>query len=145
MSLDGVYDPDNIFAKIARGEAPCHKVFEDADTLAFMDLFPQSPGHVLVIHKRATARNLLEVNLADLAPVMVTVQRVSRAMVSAFKPDGLAIMQFNGSASGQTVFHLHVHLIPRWAGQPLGLHAQKMADAGDLAARAKAIAVAIAD
>jgi histidine triad (HIT) family protein len=145
MSLDGVYDPDNIFAKIARGDAPCHKVFEDADTVAFMDLFPQSPGHTLVIHKRATARNLLEVDLDDLAPVMATVQKVGRAMASALKPDGLAIMQFNGSASGQTVFHLHVHLIPRWMGQPLGLHAQKMADAGELAVQAKAIAAAIAD
>jgi histidine triad (HIT) family protein len=145
MSLTGAYDPDNIFAKIARGEAPCHRVFEDADTLAFMDLFPQSPGHALVIHKRATARNLLEVSLDDLAPVMATVQKVGRAMVRVLKPDGLAIMQFNGSASGQTVFHLHVHLIPRWTAQPLGLHAQKMADAGELAAQAKAIAAAIAD
>jgi histidine triad (HIT) family protein len=143
MSLDGVYDPDNIFAKIVRGEASCHRVFEDADTLAFMDLFPQAPGHALVIHKHATARNLLEVDLADLAPVMATVQKVGRAMVKAFKPDGLAVMQFNGAASGQTIFHLHVHLLPRWAGRPLGLHAQKMADPAELAEQARAIAAAI--
>jgi histidine triad (HIT) family protein len=143
MSLEGVYDPNNIFAKIVRGEVPCHKVYEDADTLAFMDLFPQSPGHALVIHKRATARNLLEVDLADLTPVMATVQKVGRAMVKAFKPDGVAVMQFNGAASGQTIFHLHVHLVPRWAGQPLGLHAQKMAEPAELSERARAIAAAI--
>jgi histidine triad (HIT) family protein len=143
MSLAGVYDPDNIFAKIVRGEVPCHRVFEDGDTLAFMDLFPQSPGHALVIHKRAMARNLFDVDLADLAPVMATVQKVGRAMVRALKPDGVAVMQFNGAASGQTIFHLHVHLVPRWQGQPLGLHAQKMADAAQLAEQARAIAAAI--
>jgi histidine triad (HIT) family protein len=143
MSLEGVYDPNNIFAKIVRGEASCHRVFEDVETLAFLDLFPQSPGHTLVIHKRATARNLLEVDLTDLAPVMATVQRVGRAMIKAFNPDGLAVMQFNGAASGQTIFHLHVHLIPRWAEQPLGLHAQKMADPAELAEQARAIAAAI--
>jgi histidine triad (HIT) family protein len=86
---------------------------------------------------------LLEVDLTDLAPVMATVQRVGRAMIKAFNPDGLAVMQFNGAASGQTIFHLHVHLIPRWAEQPLGLHAQKMADPAELAEQARAIAAAI--
>lgn len=143
MSLDGAYDPDNIFAKIARGKAPCAKVFEDADTLAFLDLFPQGRGHTLVIHKRARARNLLDVDLADVAPVMATAQRVGRAIVKTMQPDGLTLMQFNGEASGQTIFHLHFHLIPRWRGVVLSRHAQGMADAGELAVLAGQIARAI--
>lgn len=143
MSLDGVYDPDNIFAKVARGEAPCAKVFEDADTIAFMDLFPQGRGHTLVIHKRARARNLLDADLADVALIMATTQRVGRAIVKAMNPDGLTVMQFNGEASGQTIFHLHFHLIPRWRGTPLGRHAQGMAAAGELAVLAGQIAAAI--
>lgn len=143
MSLVGAYDPDNIFAKIARGEAPCAKVFEDADTIAFMDLFPQARGHTLVIHKRARARNLLDADLADVAPIMSTTQRVGRAIVKALRPDGLTVMQFNGEAAGQTVFHLHVHLIPRWRGTPLGRHAQAMANSGELARLAGDIAAAI--
>src|SRR5580704_5727745 len=97
MSLDGDYDPDNIFARIVRGEAPAAKVFEDADTLAFMDVFPQGPGHVLVIHKRSTARNLLDVEPEALVAVMATVQRVSRAVVAAMQPEGLLVTQFNGA------------------------------------------------
>jgi len=143
MSLDGVYDPDNIFAKIVRGEAPCAKIFEDADTLAFMDAFPQGPGHILVVHKRSKARNLLEADAAEVAPIMATVQRVGRALIATLRPDGLAVMQFNGSASGQTVFHLHFHLIPRWNGQPLARHAQGMADARELAELAEKISRSI--
>lgn len=143
MSLEGAYDPDNIFAKVARGEAPCAKVFEDADTMAFMDLFPQGRGHTLVIHKRARARNLLDAELADIAPIMATTQRVGRAIVKALNPDGLTVMQFNGEASGQTIFHLHFHLIPRWRGTPVGRHAQGMADPNELASLAQEITAAI--
>jgi histidine triad (HIT) family protein len=145
MSLDGDYDPDNIFAKIVRGDMPCAKVYEDLDTLAFMDVFPQGRGHTLVVHKRAHARNLLEVEPEPLQAVMLTVQRVARAMRAAFKPDGIYIAQFNGAASGQTVFHLHVHIIPRWEGVPLGRHAGgAMADPAELAKLAEAIALEIA-
>jgi histidine triad (HIT) family protein len=143
MSLTGVYESDNIFARIVRGDLPCAKVFEDADTLAFMDAFPQARGHTLVIHKRARARNLLDADLADVTPVMATIQRVGRALVAGLKPDGVAVMQFNGAASGQTVFHLHFHLIPRWEGAPLGRHAEGMADPRELAELAAKIAAAI--
>jgi len=144
MSLDGTYDPDNIFAKIVRGEAPSAKVYEDADTLAFMDVFPQASGHVLVIHKRSTARNLLEVDDGALQAVMRTTQKVARAVRQALKPDAVAVMQFNGAASGQTVYHLHFHIIPRTEGVPLGRHAGGgMADPKVLAEQAAAIAAAI--
>jgi len=138
MSLDGQYDPDNIFAKIARGEIPSAKVFEDANTLAIMDAFPQARGHALVIHKRSTARNLLDVDPADLAAVMATVQRVTRAVRDALDPDGIVITQFNGAPAGQTIFHLHVHILPRWDGVALGRHGGGMADPAvlkDLAAQ----------
>ena len=144
MSLDGTYDPANIFAKIVRGEMPSAKVYEDADTLAFMDVFPQAPGHVLVIHKSAAARNLLEIEDAPLQAVMRTTQKVARAVRAALKPDAIAVMQFNGSASGQTVYHLHFHIIPRQEGVPLGRHAGGgMADPKVLAEQALAIAAEI--
>jgi histidine triad (HIT) family protein len=145
MSLDGVYDPNNIFARIVRGELPCAKVFEDADTFAFMDAFPQAPGHTLVVHKRSQARNLLEASPEDLATVIATVRTVARAIRSALKPDALAVMQFNGAVSGQTIYHLHFHIIPRWEGVAIGKHAAGMAEAGELAAQASKIAAAIAD
>jgi histidine triad (HIT) family protein len=133
MSLAGVYDNDNIFARILRGEIPAARICEDADTLALMDAFPQSRGHALVIHKRSQARNLLEVERADLDAIMATVQRVARAVRFALNPDGVLITQLNGSAAGQTVFHLHVHIIPRWEGVPMGRHGGSgMADPADL-------------
>lgn len=144
MSLDGTYDPANIFAKIVRGEMPSAKVYEDADTLAFMDVFPQAPGHVLVIHKSAPARNLLEIEDGPLQAVMRTTQKVARAVRAALKPDAIAVMQFNGAASGQTVYHLHFHIIPRQEGVPLGRHAGGgMADPQVLAEQARAIAAEI--
>jgi len=143
--LDGDYDPDNIFAKIVRGDAPAAKVFEDHDVLAFMDVFPQGRGHTLVIHKRARARNLLEIEPEPLQAVILGVQRVARAVRAALKPDGVLVMQFNGQASGQTIYHLHFHVIPRWQGVPLGRHAGGgMADMAELAELAKAIAAEIA-
>ncbi len=142
--LDGDYDADNIFAKIVRGEAPCAKVFEDHDTMAFMDVFPQGRGHTLVVHKRAHARNLLDIEPEPLEALILTVQRVTRAMRAGLKPDGLLVMQFNGQASGQTIYHLHFHIIPRWEGVALGRHAGgQMADMGELAELAKAIAAEI--
>ena len=144
MSLDGVYDDGNVFAKILRGEIPSAKVFEDAETLALMDAFPQTRGHTLVISKTSRARNLLEIEPAALNAVMATVQRVARGVKAALKPDGIVISQFNGSVAGQTIFHLHVHILPRWAGVELGRHGEGgMADAGKLAEMARTIAAEI--
>ena len=112
------YDPNNIFAKILRGELPCHKVYEDDHALAFLDIMPRAPGHTLVLPK-APARNLLDVAPADLAHVMQVAQKVARASIKVFGADGITIQQFNESAGGQVVFHLHVHVIPRKAGEPM--------------------------
>lgn len=144
MSLDGTYDVDNIFAKILRGEAPAARVFEDEHVLAFMDVFPQSRGHTLVIPKHSKARNLLEEEPQVLADLMLGVQRVARAVRAALQPDGIVITQFNGAPAGQTVYHLHVHIIPRWEGQPLGRHASGgMADPAELKTLADQIAAMI--
>ena len=143
MSLDGAYDPDNIFAKIVRGDMPSVKVWEDDDVLAFMDVFPQAPGHVLVVHKRSTARNLLEVEPDDLGVLMTGVRRTARALEAALKPDGIKMVQYNGAPAGQTVFHLHVHLIPVREGQPLGRHGGGMADVEELKATAARVAAAV--
>ncbi len=145
MSLDGDYDEDNVFAKIIRGDLPAAKVFEDAHVLAFMDVFPQSRGHTLVVSKKSRARNLLDVEAEVLSHVMLDVQRVAKAMNAALKPDGIVMTQFNGAAAGQTVFHLHFHLIPRNAGQPLKPHGEGgMADPAELAEIARLIAAEIA-
>ena len=122
MSLHGAYDPDNIFAKILRGDMPSVKVWEDDDVLAFMDVFPQSEGHVLVVSKTSTARNILEIEPQALARLTAAVQRTARAVEKALKPEGLSLMQFNGDAGGQTVFHLHFHIVPRWADRPMKGH-----------------------
>jgi histidine triad (HIT) family protein len=112
------YDPNNIFAKILRGELPCHKVYEDGKALAFLDIMPRAPGHTLVLPKSA-ARNLLDVDPADLAHVMQTAQKIAKAGMKVFDADGITVQQFNESAGGQVVFHLHVHVIPRKQGVPL--------------------------
>ncbi len=122
MTLHAPYDPDNIFAKILRGEMPSVKVFEDDVALAFMDVFPQAEGHTLVIPKNVTARNLLDIPAEKLGPYMLRVQSVACAVEQALTPDGLTITQFNGAVAGQTVFHLHVHIIPRHDGVKLGQH-----------------------
>ena len=141
MSLHGAYDPDNIFAKILRGEIPSVKVWEDGDVLAFMDVFPQSEGHVLVVSKTSKARNLLEIEPEVLATLTAAVQRTARAVERALKPEGFSLMQFNGEAGGQTVFHLHFHVIPRWADRALKGHGHApMADAEQLKALADRIA-----
>jgi len=143
VSLEGKYDLDNIFAKIVRGEMPCVKVYEDANTLGFMDVFPQSRGHILVIHKQAKARNLLDVGADELAHIMGSVQKLSRAAKSALNPDGIIITQYNGAPAGQTVFHLHVHIIPKYEGD-LNPHAGgNMADMDELGAIAAQIKAAL--
>ena len=145
MSLDGAYDDANIFAKILRGEAPAAKVFEDDHVLAFMDVFPQARGHTLVIPKHSTARNLLEAEPETLEHLILGIQRVARAVRAALKPDAVAIMQFNGAVSGQSVFHLHFHIVPRWSGVALRPHGQGgMADPAELAKLAREIAAMIA-
>ncbi len=122
MSIHGKYETDNIFAKMLRGEVPCVKVYEDDVALAFMDIFPQAEGHVLVIPKDVEARNLLEMPDDRLGPYMERVQKVARAVEKALKPDGLVVTQFNGAPAGQTVYHLHFHIIPRREGETLGRH-----------------------
>ena len=144
MSLDGTYDDGNIFAKILRGEAPAARVFEDDHVLAFMDVFPQARGHTLVIPKHSTARNLLDEEPQVLANVILGVQRVTRAVRAALNPDGIVVTQFNGATAGQTVYHLHFHIIPRWEGVALGRHgAGGMADPAQLKAFAAEIAAQI--
>ena len=144
MSLDGTYDPGNIFAKILRGDAPAVRVFEDEHVFAFMDVFPQAMGHCLVFPKHSTARNLLEEEPERLANLMLGVQRVTKAVRAALNPDGIVVTQFNGAPSGQTVYHLHVHIIPRREGVPLGRHAGGgMADVEELKVLADQIAAQI--
>ena len=132
MSLHGQYEADNIFAKIIRGELPCYRIYEDDDVLAFLDLFPQSHGHSLVIPKRSAARNILEVDTGALAKVMAVVQKVTAALVEELQPDGVQVAQFNGAPAGQTVFHIHFHVIPRFSGENLGIHAAGKADPAEL-------------
>jgi len=144
MSLHGAYDTDNVFAKILRGELPAVKVWEDEAVLAFMDVFPQSEGHVLIVSKASRARTILEIEPEALTQVAEAVRRVARAVDRALAPDGISIMQFNGAAGGQTVFHLHVHVIPRWADRPMKGHGHApMADAEQLKATAAKIAAAL--
>lgn len=144
MSLTGPYDDANIFAKIMRGEMPCVKAFEDDVAFAFMDLFPQSRGHTLVLPKGVKARNFLDLPPAIVGPYMQRVQRIAIAVERALKPDGVTIMQFNGAPAGQTVFHLHVHILPRYEGQPLAGHGHAAkAEISDLAEIAKQISAAL--
>ncbi|TPL24577.1 HIT family protein [Mesorhizobium sp. B2-4-10] len=119
------YDTDNIFAKILRGEIPSHRVYEDEAVVAFMDVMPQGPGHTLVVPK-APSRNLLDADPATFGPLFTVVQKVALAVREAFKADGVTVMQFNEPASGQTVYHLHVHVIPRFEGIALKPHTGQM-------------------
>jgi histidine triad (HIT) family protein len=109
------YDPTNVFAKILRGELPSYKVYEDDKALAFLDIMPRAPGHVLVLPK-APARNILDVEPEDLAHVMKVAQKIAKVSVEVFGADGVTLQQFSESAGGQVVFHLHVHVIPRQEG-----------------------------
>jgi len=138
------YDPDNIFGKIIRGEIPAHKAYEDADVLVMMDIFPQSKGHALVIPK-AASRNLFDADPAALATLIGHVQRVANAVREALRPDGIRVIQFNEAPAGQSVFHLHFHVIPVYEGVAVGRHGESgKADDAELAAQAKAIAAALA-
>ncbi|HTS39529.1 MAG TPA: HIT family protein [Xanthobacteraceae bacterium] len=112
------YDPNNIFAKILRGEMPSYKVYEDDKVLAFLDIMPRAPGHTLVLPK-ASARNILDVSPDDFAAVAKAAQKIAKAAMKIFNADGITIQQFNEGAGGQVVFHLHLHVIPRKNGVPM--------------------------
>ena len=127
------YDESNVFAKVLRGEIPCHKIYEDGDTLAFLDIMPRTEGHALVVTKEK-ARDLFDISPAALGKLMAVVQKLAPQIKDAMGAEGVLIQQFNGAAAGQTVFHLHVHIIPRKEGESLKPHAGKMADQAALAA-----------
>lgn len=143
MNNQAHYDLENVFAKILRGEIPSTRIYEDEHTIAIMDVMPQAPGHVLVI-PRSASRNLLDADTADLARLLPVVQRIARAAQLAFAADGITVMQFNGAAGGQSVYHLHFHVIPRNAGVPLRAHTGQMEAADVLAAHADRLQTALA-
>ena len=137
------YDPDNVFAKILRGEMPATKVYEDDVALAFMDIMPRADGHALVIPKNPS-RNVLDIEPRDLNAVLATTQKIARAALKAFDAEGILIQQYNEAASGQTVFHTHFHVIPRWADTALRPHGGEMADPEVLKAQADKLRAALA-
>ena len=137
------YDTDNIFAKILRGEIPCHKVYEDDRTFAFLDIMPRAHGHTLVIPK-APARNLFDIAPEDLAAVAATVQKIAKASRAAYGTEGVTISQFNEAAGGQEVFHLHVHVIPRKEGVAMKPPASVMEDQEVLKANAEKLRASLA-
>jgi len=137
------YDPNNIFAKILRGELPCYKVYEDDKTLAFLDIMPRAPGHTLVLPK-AAVRNIFDIAPDDFAHVAKVVQKVAKAAMSTFAADGVTIQQYNEGAGGQVVFHLHVHIVPRKTGTPMKPPASEKEKPDVLAENAKKLAAAIA-
>lgn len=136
------YDPDNIFAKIIAGTIPCHKVYENADVLAFMDVMPQTKGHTLVIPKIGS-RNLLDAAPETLATTIKHTQTIAKAVKKALNADGIRIVQYNEEAAGQTVFHLHFHIIPIYDGQAIKPHTGEMADNAELAVLAEKISAAL--
>jgi histidine triad (HIT) family protein len=136
------YDSNNVFAKILRGEIPCHKVYEDADVIAFMDVMPQGQGHTLVVPK-AASRNLLDADAHVLAKILPVAQKVALAVKTAFGADGVSLFQYNEAAGGQSVFHLHVHVVPRFEGMPLKPHSGQMEKPEVLAANAEKIKAAL--
>ena len=132
------YDSNNIFAKILRGEIPCVKVFEDAGTLAFMDVMPEADGHVLVVPKEA-AQDIFDLSAEGMAAMMATTQKVARAVDTALEPDGIQLKQYNRAPAGQSIFHVHFHIVPRWDGLALAPHGKVMVDAAELEPIAKKI------
>ena len=138
------YDPDNIFAKVLRGELPCHRVYEDDRALVFLDIMPRVPGHALVIPK-APARNILDVAPDDLAHVMTIAQKIARAGMKAFDAEGVTVQQFSEPAGGQVVFHLHVHVMPRRSDVALKPPASFKEDPAVLAEHARRLAAAVAE
>ena len=137
------YDPQNVFAKILRGEMPCTKVYEDGEVLAFMDIMPRADGHVLVIPKNPS-RNILDAAPADLSAAIVACQKIARAAKAAMGADGVTLQQFSEPAGGQVVFHTHFHVMPRFEGEPLRPHTGEMADPGTLEAYAEKIRAELA-
>jgi histidine triad (HIT) family protein len=123
-----MYDDQNIFARILRGEIPCVKVFEDGKTLAFMDVMPEAEGHVLVVPKQA-AQDILDLSADGLAAMMATVQKVAKAVDKALAPDGILLKQYNRAPAGQSIFHVHFHVVPRWEGVDLAPHGKAMVEA----------------
>ncbi|WP_032991187.1 HIT family protein [Rhizobium leguminosarum] len=142
MISPAAYDDNNIFAKILRGEIPSHRVYEDEHTVAIMDVMPQAPGHVLVVPK-AASRNILDADPATLTHAIAVVQKIANAVKDVFDADGVFIAQFNEPAAGQTVFHLHFHVIPRHEGMALKPHSGKMEDGAVLAGNAEKIRAAL--
>ncbi|MEL6226555.1 MAG: HIT family protein [Pseudomonadota bacterium] len=142
MTETPAYDADNIFAKILRGEMPAIKVFEDEDTLAFMDIMPRADGHALVVPK-TPARNVLDATPGQLAACLATVQRIARAQTAAFGADGITIQQFNEAAGGQVVFHMHFHVLPRFDGVKLRPHTGDMEKPDVLEGHAQKIRTAL--
>ena len=136
------YDPNNIFAKILRGELPCYKVYEDDKALAFLDIMPRAIGHTLVLPK-APARNILDIDANDLAHVMTVAQKVAKGAMKAFSADGVTVQQFNEGTGGQVVFHLHVQVIPRKTGVAMKPPASEKEKPDVLAEHAKKLAEAI--
>ncbi|MBD0416312.1 HIT family protein [Oryzicola mucosus] len=136
------YDQNNVFAKILRGELPAHKLYEDDDTFVLMDIMPRGDGHCLVLPKKPS-RNLLDVDADSLAAVARTTQKMAIAVKSAFSADGVTVQQFNETAGGQVVFHLHVHVIPRFEGVSLKPHTGQMEKPDILAANAEKIRAAL--
>lgn len=136
------YDTDNIFAKILRGEIPSHKILETEDILAIMDVMPQADGHALVLPK-GSCRNMLDASPTIFGSLFAAVQKVAIAGKAAFEADGVLIQQFNEAPAGQSVFHLHVHVIPRHAGVPLRAHSGEMADQTLLATQAQTYRAAL--
>ena len=135
-------DATCIFCRIVRGDMPCHRVYEDAETLAIMDIFPVTDGHVLVITKQHFS-DIFAATEAALVAVAGTAHRVAAAIRSALRPDGLMVFQLNGAAAMQTVFHYHMHLLPRAEGEPLALHSRVAGDPARLTALAQRIAADI--
>jgi histidine triad (HIT) family protein len=137
-----MYDDTNVFAKILRGEIPAFKVYEDEHTLAFMDAMPQSDGHTLVVPK-TRARNFFDIEPATLADLIQKTQHVAKAVRRAFQPDGMRIIQFNEPAAGQTVFHIHFHIVPCYGSVPMRMHNRDWADKAVLAEHAERIRQAL--
>jgi histidine triad (HIT) family protein len=138
------YDPNNVFAKILRGEVPSYKVYEDGRAFAFLDIMPRSPGHTLVIPK-AQARNILDIAPDDLAHVMKVAQKIAKTSMQVFEADGVTVQQFSEPAGGQVVFHLHVHVMPRKAGIALKPPASVKEDPAVLSDQAAKLAAALAE
>jgi len=125
------YDPNNIFAKILSGKIPSVKVYEDDKTFAFMDVMPEAEGHVLVIPKEG-AQDILDLSAEGMTAMMATVQKVAKAVDKALIPDGILLKQYNRAAAGQSVFHVHFHIVPRWEGVPMAPHGKVMVEAAKL-------------